>query len=425
VEPRQVLSVDEIDLSSAEFWARPLAERDGAFLTLREQRPVSFHHEPEARHAMLPPGPGYWSLTRHADVVEASRTPEVFCSGKGSNIGDLPEAFLESFGSMINTDAPRHKHLRNIVSRGFTPRMIRKAEQNVRQSAARIVDAVIDRGECDFVTEVAARLPLEIICDMMGIPASQTDFVFDRSNVILGFNDPEYVPDGEIENVLAALLTAGKDLSDLAMELGRERRKNPSDDLTSALVNAEFDGEYLTDQELGSFFVLLAVAGNETTRNAISHGLLALTQYPEQRARWQADFAGVTPTAVEEIVRWATPVIHFRRTATRDTEIGGQKIREGEKVVLWYCAANRDPAVFEDPFRFDVLRTPNEHVGFGGPGPHHCLGAHLARREIALMFDELFRRIPDIEATGEPEWLYSYFIHGIKHLQCTFTPGGA
>jgi len=425
VEPRQVLSADEIDLSSAEFWARPIAERDGAFLTLREQRPVSFHAEPKAENPLLPQGPGYWALTRHADVVHASRNPEIFCSGRGSNIGDLPAEFLEFFGSMINTDEPRHGHLRRIVSRGFTPRMIQKAERGVRRSAVRIVDSVIERGECDFVTDVAARLPLEIICDMMGIPSSQVDFVFERSNVILGFNDPEYVPDRETGNILAAILTAGKDLSDLAMDLGRQRQKNPSDDLTSALVNAEFEGERLTEQELGSFFVLLAVAGNETTRNAISHGLLALSQHPEERALWQADFDGVAPTAVEEIVRWATPVIHFRRTATQDTEIGGQKVREGEKVVLWYCAANRDPDAFEAPFRFDVTRAPNEHVGFGGPGPHHCLGAHLARREITLMFEELFRRLPDIEVAGEPERLFSFFIHGIKHMRCVFTPGGA
>ncbi len=199
--------------------------------------------------------------------------------------------------------------------------------------------------------------------------------------------------------------------------------KRPTEDLTSALVNAELEGDNLTEQELGSFFVLLAVAGNETTRNAISHGMKALCDHPAERARWAADFDGVAPTAVEEIVRWATPVIHFRRTATRDTEIRGQKIREGEKVVLWYCSGNRDEEVFDDPFRFDVTRTPNEHVGFGGPGPHHCLGAHLARREITIMFREIFSRLPDLQVVSEPERLKSFFIHGIKHLRCRFTPG--
>jgi cytochrome P450 len=219
-------------------------------------------------------------------------------------------------------------------------------------------------------------------------------------------------------------LTAGWELSELVQDLGRQRAAQPTDDLTSALVNTEVDGDRLTGQELGSFFVLLVVAGNETTRNAISHGMKALCDYPEQRAVWTADFERVAPTAVEEIVRWATPVIHFRRTATRDTTIGGQAIRAGEKVVLWYCSANRDEAVFEEPFRFDVRREPNDHVGFGGPGPHFCLGAHLARREITVMFRELFRRLPDLRVTGEPQRLLSFFINGIKHLPCAFTPGG-
>jgi cytochrome P450 len=294
----------------------------------------------------------------------------------------------------------------------------------VQRVAAATVDRVIEQGECDFVTEIAARLPLEIICDLMGIPESQHEFVFSRSNVILGAGDPEYT-DLDPAKIIPMLLQSGAELAQLAQELARHRRGTPGEDLVSALVNAEVDGETLTDQELGSFFVLLAVAGNETTRNAISHGMKALCDFPAERARWAADFDGLAPTAVEEIVRWATPVIHFRRTATRDTELRGRRIRAGEKVVMWYCSANRDEEVFEDPFRFDVLRTPNEHVGFGGPGPHHCLGAHLARREITVMFRELFRRLPDLEVTGEPERLQSFFIHGIKHMPCAFTPGGA
>jgi cytochrome P450 len=299
--------------------------------------------------------------------------------------------------------------------------MIRRYERDVERVAARILDDVAERGECDFVTEIAARLPLWIICDMMGIPESQHRFVFDHSNVILGAGDPEYVSDPAM--IIPKLLESGAELSKLAQDLGRHRVANPTDDLTTALVNAEVEGGRLSDAELGSFFVLLAVAGNETTRNAISHGMKALTDHPEQRRIWQQDFDAVAPTAVEEIVRWATPVIHFRRTATRDTEIRGQKIREGEKVVLFYSAANRDEEVFAEPFRFDVRRSPNEHVGFGGPGPHHCLGAHLARREITVMFRELFRRLPDIEVCGEPERLASMFIHGIKHMPCRFTVG--
>jgi cytochrome P450 len=420
MEPRRVLGADDIHLSDLDFWTRPLEEREGAFATLREEQPVSFHEEPNLE--ILPQGPGYWSLVRHAEILEASRKPEIFCSGKGSNIGDLPEPFLEFFGSMINMDDPRHARLRRLVSPGFTPRRVQEVEAGVHRLARRIVDDVCEKGACDFVTEIAARLPLEIICEMMGIPESQYRFVFDHTNVILGAGDPEYV--SEPAQIIPALLGAGAALSNLAQDLGRHRREHPDDSLTSALVNAEVDGERLSDAELGSFFVLLVVAGNETTRNAISHGMKALCDHPEQRAIWAADFDGVAPTAVEEIVRWATPVIHFRRTATRDTEIAGQPIREGQKVVLWYCSANRDERVFADPFRFDVRRSPNEHVGFGGPGPHFCMGAHLARREITVMFRELFQRLPDLEIEGEPDRLASFFIHGIKHMPCVFTAGG-
>jgi cytochrome P450 len=402
---------------------RPLEEREGAFATLRRERPVSFHQEPYLESLPFPRGPGFWALTRHADILEASRKPEVFCSGKGSNIGDLPEPFLEFFGSMINMDDPRHARLRRIVSGAVTPRVLQQLEKDVRRTAREVVDGVIEKGECDFVTDVAARLPLKIICDLMGIPESQHDLIFERTNVILGAGDPEYVPDPSL--IVPKLLQSGAELSQLVQELGRARRKNPTRDLTSALVNASLDGESLSDAELGSFFVLLVVAGNETTRNAIAHGVKALHDHPDQKAIWQADFEGVAPTAVEEIVRWATPVIHFRRTATRDTEIGGQAIRAGEKVVLWYCSGNRDEAVFDDPFRFDVRREPNPHVAFGGPGPHYCLGAHLARREITVMFRELLERMPDLELVGEPARLQSFFIHGLKHMPVRFTPGGA
>jgi len=422
VEPREVLAVDDIHLSDPLFWQRPLEEREGAFATLRRERPVSFHEEPEV--VVLPRGPGYWAITRHADILHVSRHPELFCSGRGSNIGDMPQPFLEFFGSMINMDDPRHARLRRIVSRGFTPRRIGRVEADVERIAAEIVDDVAERGRCDFVTEIAARLPLRIICDMMGIPESQHAFVFDRTNVILGAGDPEYT-DVDPARIIPQLLQAGADLSQLAQELARFRKKEPGDDLISALVHAEIEGETLSDSELGSFFVLLVVAGNETTRNAISHGMKALTDHPEQRRIWAADFDAIAPTAVEEIVRWATPVIHFRRTATRDTEIRGQRIRAGDKVVMWYCSGNRDEEVFERPFAFDVRRTPNEHVAFGGPGPHYCLGAHLARREITVMFREIFRRLPDLEIVGEPQRLMSFFIHGIKHMECRFTPRAA
>ena len=422
MEPREVLSADQIWLADQAFWARPLAEREGAFATLRRERPISWHDEPEI--PILPKGPGFWAVSKHADILEVSRQPEIFCSGRGSNVGDMPPAFNEFFGSMINMDDPRHARLRRIVSRGFTPRVIGRVEQDVQRAAARIVDDVIDKGECDFVGEIAAALPLKIVCDMAAIPESQYEFVFDRTNVILGAGDPEY-GGTEPEQIIPRLLQAGAELAQLAQDLAKHRRGRPGNDLVSAIVNAEIEGETLNDQEFASFFILLVVAGNETTRNAISHGIKALCDHPEQRRVWAADFDAVAPTAVDEIVRWATPVIHFRRTATRDTILRGQRIEAGQKVVMWYCSGNRDEEVFERPFAFDVRRDPNPHVGFGGPGPHYCLGAHLARREITVLFREIFRRLPDLRVEGEPDRLLSFFIHGIKRMRCTFTPGGA
>jgi cytochrome P450 len=335
----------------------------------------------------------------------------------------MPPAFNEFFGSMINMDDPRHARLRRIVARCFTPRVIGRVEADVKRAAAQIVDGVVEKGECDFVTEIAAQLPLKIICDMTAIPASQYQFVFERTNTILGAGDPEY-GSTDPPQIIPKLLNAGAELAQLAQDLAKHRRGKPGDDLVSVLINAELDGETLTDQEFASFFVLLVAAGNETTRNAISHGMQALCEFPDQRRVWAADFDRVAPTAVDEIVRWATPVIHFRRTATRDTVLRGQKIAAGQKVVLWYCSGHRDEEKFERPFDFDVRRSPNEHVGFGGPGPHYCMGAHLARREITVMFRELFERLPDLQIEGPPDKLRSFFIHGIKHMRCSFKPGG-
>ena len=422
MEIRQTLKVDEIDLCSQEFWELPIDEREGAFATLRAERPIPFLEEPELPVEALPRGPGYWSLTRHADLLEASRNPEIFSSAQGAtSIFDLPAAFTEFFGGMINMDDPRHGRQRRIVSQGFTPRALAKMEEGVARRASRIIDRVIERGECDFVADIAAPLPLEIICDMMGIPESQAAMVFEQTNVILGLGDPEFLektPDPQV-----AALQAGSALGSLMAEMAADRRVNPKDDLTTALLQKDQEDGAMTDEELASFFVLLVVAGNETTRNAISHGMKGLCDYPDQRRAWAADFDGMADTAVEEIVRWASPVIHMRRTCTRDTELGGQALAEGEKVVLWYASANRDEAVFTDPYRFDLMRRPNEHVGFGGPGPHYCLGANLARREIRVMFREIFERLPDLEITGPPDRLRSNFINGIKRMPCAFTPG--
>ncbi len=408
------------DLSDVpQFWTAPIAERAAAFAGLRASGP-SFFAEPD--FAFLPSGAGYWALTSHDDVVEASRAPSVFTSGPGAtNIADLPPEFLEFYGSMINMDDPRHARMRRIVSRGFTPRRLAGLTAKVQRTAAAIVDDIVDVGECDAVRSISARLPLAIVCDMMGVPASQYEFVLEKSNIVLGASDPEFVPDAE--NIVVALLQAGNDLGELMRDLARHRADHPTDDVTSALISAEVDGEHLTPDELASFFILLVVAGNETTRNAITWGLHLLTEHPEQRAAWLADIDGVTPTAVEEIVRWASPVIFMRRTLASDAVLGGQAMTAGEKVLLFYWAANRDPGHFTDPDAFDVRRAPNPHLGFGGPGPHFCLGAHLARREMSVMFRELLTRIPDIHATAPPRRLQSMFINGIKSMPVAFTPG--
>ena len=364
--------------------------------------------------------PGAWFITRHATVLEVSRNPQVYSSSSGITINDFPPEFNEYFNSIIAMDDPRHARLRKLVSAGFTPRMLARLEDSVTDQARLIVDEVCERGECDFVTDVAARLPLRIVCDLMGIPASEHDFVFDQSNVILGAADDEYVP--EFGDFVTAILTAGEALANLMDEVAESKIGVDTGDLTSVLVNAEVDGERLTQAEIASFFILLVVAGNETTRNAISWGLVYLTDHPDQRKIWTDDFEGVSHSAVEEIVRMASPVTYMRRTVLSDTVLEGQKIDEGDMVVMNYLCANRDESVFDDPHTFDVRRNPNPHIGYGGPGPHFCLGAHLARREIKVMFHELFDRIGDIRATGEPAPLSSAFIHGIKHLPAEFTP---
>jgi cytochrome P450 len=408
-----------------EFWVRPAADIDGDLDLLRGTNGgVTFHPEPEVPPEIpLPQGPGGWVLTRHADILHVSKTPEIFSSASGITIGDTPPEFLEFFSSMIAMDDPRHARLRRIVSAGFTPRMLKRLEDSVQTVATAIVDEVGPRGEVDFVVDVAAALPLKIVCDLMGIPESEYKFVFERTNVILGVSDPEYQPEGM--DLVTAILTAGGDLAQLMNEVAESKRGGDGTDLTSQLINADLGDDQLTQADLASFFILLVVAGNETTRNAISWGLRYLTDHPDQRADWATDFEGLAPSAVEEIVRYASPVTYMRRTALADTEINGQPIAEGDKVCMFYFAANRDPEVFDDPLRFDIRRDPNPHVGFGGPGPHFCLGAHLARREITVMFRELFRRLPDIGASGDPQLLLSAFIHGVKHLPATFTPVGA
>ena len=402
------------------FWRRHRDEVEEDLTALRTQPLTFFPGFDFSGELASIRTPGAWFIPRHAPILEVSRNPQIYSSARGITINEFPPEFNEYFNSIIAMDDPRHARLRRLVSAGFTPRMLARLEDSVQDQASTIVDEVCERGECDFVTDVAARLPLRIVCDLMGIPASHHDFVFDQSNIILGAADEEYVP--EFGDLITAILTAGESLSHLMDEVAESKVGVESDDLTSVLVNAELDGERLTRAELASFFILLVVAGNETTRNAISWGLVYLTDHPDQRRIWTDDFEGTAHTAVEEIVRVASPVTYMRRTALCDTELEGTRIDEGDQVVMSYICANRDESVFDDPLAFDVRRNPNPHIGYGGPGPHFCLGAHLARREIKVMFRELFTRIGDIRAVGEPELLASAFIHGIKHLPAQFTP---
>jgi cytochrome P450 len=409
----------DIDLSTWDFWALDDDLRDGAFTTLRREAPISFWPEPVQEG--FEEGAGHWALTELDDVFYASRHPEVFSSSPSITIPDQPTEVAEFFGSMIVLDDPRHQRLRSIVSRAFTPKVVARIEASVRERAHRLVASMIANhpdGRGEAVSELAGPLPLQVICDMMGIPEEDHQRVFHWTNVILGFGDPDLASDFE------EFAQVSMEIGSYATALAEERRSNPHDDLTTSLVHADVDGERLTSAEVASFFILLAVAGNETTRNAISHGLLALTRYPEQRHKWWADFDAVSHSAVEEIVRWASPVIYMRRTLTHDFELNGTKMAAGDKATLWYCSANRDESKFPDPWMFDVTRDPNPHVGFGGGGAHFCLGANLARREIRVIFEELNREIPDVVATDEPARLLSPFIHGIKTLPIAWTPPG-
>jgi cytochrome P450 len=421
VEHAMEWNVNDIDLSDLEFWKRPWPERESAFATLRAERPIAHYDDPvmEDLSMVFPPGNGNYALTKHRDVAEASRHPEVFLSGPGAvSQFDLPPEMVEYFSGMISTDNPKHARLRRIVSNAFNPRNVRGVEDSIERVADEVLAKAQANGTGDFVADIAAPLPLVIICDMMGVPPSEYATVLKCSNTILSMGDPEVI--GEGTDPIVAVLEAGGALTSLMEDLGKYRLLNPIDDITSALVNAEIESEKLTQQELASFFVLLVTAGNETTRTAIAHSLHALTEYPDQKARLVRDFEGLAKTSTDEIVRWASPVIWMRRTLSRDYTLSGVDLQAGDKVLLYYNSANRDDDVFVDPFTFDVGRTPNDHYGFGAPGPHFCLGAHLARREITVMWREMLAKTPGIHATGAPSQLASSFVNGIKHLPYSF-----
>ena len=410
------LDLDAIDLSDRDFWVVPPAQRHAVFDLLRRERPFAFFAEPVI--PMLEPGPGYYAVTRYADLDAISSQPALFCSGEGAvSITDIPADLKEFYGSLISMDDPRHAKIRRIVSKVFTPRMLEQLLDSVQQVVEDVLDAARRTaedgdGSIDVVADIAAPIPLRDICDMMGVPESDRDLVLAQSNIVLSGGDPDLIDE---DDPLTAFLGAGMALAAVMERMAAERVEHPTDDLTTALVRSEVDGERLTHAEIASFFILLLVAGNETTRNAITQGVLALSEHPAQRQRWAAD-PELDRTAVEEIVRWASPITWMRRTATQDGELNGFRYRAGDKFLLFYAAANRDPEVFADPHVFDLGRDPNPHVGFGGHGPQFCLGAHLARREIAVTFAELFARLPDLEVAGPPDRLRSSFVNGLKRL---------
>ncbi len=405
--------MNTVELSNLEFWAQSAAERDKAFESLRAADERVFCPRED--------GPGFYALTRYDQIVEASRKPRVFSSEPTSvSLTDPPKAVQDVMGSIISLDDPRHARLRRIVARAFTPRMIQKAADDVAALATGIVDALIERGPGDFVADVAMPMPLQIICSMMGVPDSVRPDVVNATNVLIqSIGDPDYVsPDGKDRGtVLLQQLTY---LHGLAADLARERRAHPADDMVTALVTANVDGEALSDADLGKFFTLLVSAGNETTRNALSHALALLTEHPDQRELLLADLDERLPGAVEEVVRYATPVTWMRRNVTSDIDLLGHTYYAGDRVVMYYISANRDEGVFADPYSFDITRSPNPHVGFGAPGPHFCLGAHLARREITVMLRELFTRLPGLHATAPPVRQRTSLVNAITSMPCAF-----
>jgi cholest-4-en-3-one 26-monooxygenase len=380
------------------------------FTWLRQNDPVHHHEEPD--------GPGFWVITKLDDIVRCNRDAAAF-SSDGARGGVVmieenqemqTEAEAAGGNLMLQMDPPDHTRHRKLVNRGFTPRMIGMLETHVRELTTNILDEALAKGEGDFVVDVAAELPLEVIAELIGVPREDRHKIFEWSNRMIGSEDPEYMVSKE------DTFNAQVEMFMYAQQLADQRRASPGDDIISALLSAEVDGESLSDMDFNLFFLLLSVAGNETTRNAISHGMNAFLEHPDQYDLLAGDVEGKLAGATEEILRWATPVMYFRRNVTRDVEIGGKEVKEGDKVTLWYISGNRDEDHFDDPFTFDITRNPNPHIAFGGGGPHFCLGAQLARMEIHVLFEELAKRVARVEQLGPPDRLRSNFIGGIKHL---------
>lgn len=397
--------LDEIALGDPRFFARP--DVDAAFARLRVESPVHL-----TRDLGEPQGPDFWSVTRYDDVRTVSRDFGAFTNAPNMTIED----YQRSGNSILHLDPPEHTKLRLIVNKGFTPRMVERMADEVRARACALLDPLVDADAYDLVDAFAVQLPLQVICGLLGVPDADEPWLLDCLVRSFGVSDPaNNLPISERVRVM-------EELGAYAHELGRLRLDDPRDDLTTVLVNAEVeddDGERhrLQPGDYARFFSTLAAAGSETSRNGIAHGVWLLDQHPDQRATLLADPGTVYPTAVEEIVRYASPVMHMRRNVAHDTELAGQPLVEGDRVVIWYRSANHDETVFDAPEHFDVTRSPNPHLGYGAGGPHFCLGAHLARMEIRIALEELYRRFPDLVVTAEPERVAMRQINGIKHLQ--------
>jgi cytochrome P450 len=408
--PAQVREYSRFDITSHDFWSQTFDRRDAIFAQLRATDGLTWHRPFESLFPMEEPG--FWALTRRADIAYVSQHPELFTSAQGVALSPMP-AEIQRFASFfLSMDPPQHTVYRRLISSAFTPRNVRQIEEQIHRNAIAIVDDLVGAGEVDFVAACSARLPMLTIMDMLGVPTADQPAVAYAAEKLFGMSDDEYAtPEERAEDPIAQITL----LSNTGVELAQFRRNNPGDDLMTGIVNAEVDGHRLTDEEIGAFLILLASAGNDTTKQSTTHAMLALTEYPAQRDWLMEDFENRIGPAVEEFVRWSSPVLQFARFATEDTEINGAPVQAGDKVGLFYCSANRDEAAFADPGAFDLSRSPNPHLGFGGGGPHFCLGNQLAKAELRNLFRELLTRLTSVEF-GEPDLLYSNFVHGVKRL---------